>query len=114
MSMKSGHRPGGGIASNKKTEVGVKTGSGAHGKNPGHVGQIGVAVDRKAVEERGRPAPETRFGNEVALNVGGGGPGVGREVFRSGGQGTHGPVNPGNAPAKNRDILGGFGPEKSS
>jgi hypothetical protein len=33
-----------------------------------------------------------KFGNEVALNVGKGGPGTGREVLPCGGQGTHGPV----------------------
>jgi hypothetical protein len=108
---KSNHRPAGGINSNKRVEVPVRTGSGAHGKNPGHVGQIGVSVDPRAVEERKRPAPESRFGNEVALNVGGGGPGVGREVFRSGAQGTHGPINPGNPRPGGGDILSEFGPD---
>jgi hypothetical protein len=66
---------------------------------------------------RGEPLHNNRsfqpvkFGNEVALNVGKGGPGTGREVMRSGGQGLHGAVGPGNAPAKNRDILSDYGPD---
>jgi hypothetical protein len=39
------------------------------------------------------------------------GPGAGREVMRSGGQAMHGAANPGNAPAKGRDILREFGPD---
>ena len=39
------------------------------------------------------------------------GPGAGREVMRSGGQGQHGAANPGNAPAKSTDILRQFGPD---
>jgi hypothetical protein len=36
------------------------------------------------------------FGNQVALNVKGGGPGTGRTLHgQSGTQGTHGPTNPG-------------------
>jgi hypothetical protein len=112
--MASGHKAAGGIHSNKRVDVGQKLGSGAHGIRPAHVSQTGSAIDPKSREPRETKAPESRFGNEVALNVGGGGPGVGREVFRSGAQGQHGPVNPGNAPAKNRDILSDYGPEKSS
>jgi hypothetical protein len=40
----------------------------------------------------------TELGNKKARDVGGGGPGTGRDVHRSGGQGTHGPVAPGNPP----------------
>jgi hypothetical protein len=40
------------------------------------------------------------------------GPGAGKNaIMKSGGQGTHGAVSPGNAPAKNRDILSDFGPD---
>jgi hypothetical protein len=55
-----------------------------------------------------QPVP---FGNEVALNVGKGGPGAGREVMSCGSQGQHGSAAPGNAPAKNTDILRQFGPD---
>ena len=51
------------------------------------------------------------MGNEVALNVGRGGPGAGRVVHRSGSQGLHGPVRGGEAPAQRRDILSEFGPD---
>jgi hypothetical protein len=59
---------------------------------------------------RGEPLHNNRsfqpvkFGNEVALNVGKGGPGTGREVMASGSQGTHGPVA-GQRRPQGRDIL---------
>jgi hypothetical protein len=49
-----------------------------------------------------QPVP---FGNEVALNVGRGGPGKGREVFASGSQSTHGSTNPGSPRPQGRGIL---------
>jgi hypothetical protein len=53
----------------------------------------------------------TKFGNEVALNVKGGGPGTGRTLYgQSGTQGQHGPVAGSSKPA-GREILGSFGPE---
>jgi hypothetical protein len=56
-----------------------------------------------------QPVP---FGNEVALNVKGGGPGAGRTLHgQSGTQGCHGKPASGNAPAKNHDILRDFGPD---
>jgi hypothetical protein len=49
-----------------------------------------------------------KFGNEVALNVGGGGPGKGRTVYPSGNQGTQGAVNPGDPrPNSQREALEG-------
>ena len=42
----------------------------------------------------------TKLGNEVALNVGGGGPGAGRTLYgQSGVQGQHGPVAGSTKPA---------------
>jgi hypothetical protein len=38
------------------------------------------------------------------------GPGAGREVLRSGGQGQHGQVNPGKSPER-RGLLSEFGPD---
>ncbi len=43
------------------------------------------------------------MGNAKARDVGVGGPGRGRQVQPSGGQGSHGPANPGNPP-KRRGI----------
>jgi hypothetical protein len=50
-----------------------------------------------------------KLGNELAGNVGGGGPGTGREVMRSGTQGQHGNANPGIArPGADKPIFPGF------
>ena len=103
---KGNHRPAGGIGSKQRVSVPVKTGSGAHGIRPAHVAQRGVAIDPKSREARETRAPESRFGNEVALNVGKGGPGVGREVFRSGTQATHGPTVGENKPTAGGLIEG--------
>jgi len=49
------------------------------------------------------------LGNAKARDVGGGGPGTGRDVYRSGGVMTHGPINPG-LPQPGRsgeDVMGG-------
>jgi hypothetical protein len=54
-------------------------------------GPTGAFEDR--VLQRG--GFNTPLGNKVARNVAGGGPGAGRDVQRSGSQGTHGSVNPG-------------------
>jgi hypothetical protein len=56
----------------------------------------------------------TKMGNEIAKNVGRGGPGVGRTVYACGSQGCQGPVNPGGAMPKPVDILGMYGPESSA
>jgi hypothetical protein len=55
-----------------------------------------------------QPVP---YGNQLVNNVGKGGPGAGREVMACGSQGQHGSAAPGNAPAKNRDILSQYGPD---
>src|SRR5262249_211247 len=50
-----------------------------------------------------QPTPAAaRMGNDVALNVGRGGPGVGRVVRDCGSQGQWGPVAPGNPRAPDR------------
>jgi hypothetical protein len=52
-----------------------------------------------------------KFGNEVALNVGKGGCGTGRTIYKTGSQGMQGNVAAGNPPAKNKDILSSYGPD---
>jgi hypothetical protein len=93
----------------------TRTGAAAHGINVKHVAQIGTAIDPKAIEPRPAPMPagaNQKLGNEVALNVGRGGPGAGRTVFVCGSQGMHGAAVQGPArPA--RDILSEFGKERS-
>jgi hypothetical protein len=53
------------------------------------------------------------MGNKVALNVGKGGPGAGRTLYgKSGVQGQHGSVNPGQSRlGAGGDILREFGPD---
>ena len=83
---------GGGIASNKNVRVGVKAGSrSTNAVNPGAVDRLGqqVVFTKPAPElEKAVQAP-VPLGNELALNVGGGGPGTGRKVMPSGSQGSH-------------------------
>jgi hypothetical protein len=121
----SGHRPGGGIASNKITQQSVRTGKPARQWHQGGVSQFGEGVGAHTTNKgesayRGDPVrgayrpPSTPgsvpLGNAIATNGGSGGPGKGRTLYgQSGLQGQHGSVNPGNAPAKNRDILQDYG-----
>jgi hypothetical protein len=108
----------GGLGSNKVVRPGVRTGAAARGTSPKGVSQIGSSMgnhitDRrepatKAVEPvfQGRAAHggNAPLGNAVALNVGKGGPGTGRDVSRSGSQSCYGPsaqgVNVGSGPSK--------------
>jgi hypothetical protein len=100
---RSGTGSGGGIGMNKNVEPRVRTGTGSRGTHPGGVAQLGQHVGDKATHGnpkgsgyRGEPLHNDRnfnpvpFGNSVALNVGKGGPGTGREVMASGSQGCHG------------------------
>jgi hypothetical protein len=103
MSMKrSGHVAAGGIHSNKRVEVPVRTGVPAGGHNEGRVGQYGVSVDPRAVEERFKPMPhggDVPLGNSVAEKTVCG-PGGSRTVHRSGSQHSLPDVQP---LAKGRD-----------
>lgn len=95
------HKPAGGPKSKNITEPRVRTGSGSKGIDPGWVGQRGQkqgshVTDRRDSSYRGEEKftgknfQPVRFGNEVALNIGKGGPGTGRETMPCGSQGTHG------------------------
>ena len=115
---RSGHRPGGGIASKQHVSVSVRTGSGSKSARLAGVSQIGYAVGDHSTNRPGSSgyrgeklhSPERNFqpvpfGNEVALNVKGGGPGAGRKLYgQSGTQGQHGPVA-GTPRPQGRDIL---------
>jgi|SRR6516162_3567157 len=90
-------------------------------RSPSYVGQLGNKQGshvtrgqdsnyRGEIMHRGGTLP-TKFGNEVALNVGRGGPGTGRDVHACGSQGAHGATNPGNPPSKTQDTLAEFGPD---
>ena len=119
--MGKGHKPGGGIKSRNVVEKGVRTGRGAKAQSPAAVNQIGVKVGSHVTNKgdtgyRGEDlvrgpgynvAPG--FGNEVALNVGGGGPGKGRVLHgQAGSQGCHGTPAPGNPMPKAKELWPGW------
>jgi|SRR6516165_12366376 len=120
---RSGVGSGGGIGMNKNVQPSVRTGSGSRGTRPGGAASIGQSYGSHVTnkDDTGYRGPKFHsdksfqpvpFGNEVALNVKGGGPGAGRTLHgQSGSQGCHGQPVSGNAPAKNRDILRDFGPD---
>ena len=98
------HIPGGGPASNKITRPNIRTGTGSRGTRPAGVAALGNMVGDHATHVRGstgytgerlhndktfQPVP---FGNEVALNVGKGGCGTGRTIYKTGSQDQHGGV----------------------
>lgn len=103
----SGRGSGGGIGMNKNVEKPVRTGSGSKGISPGWVGQKGQLQGSHTTHGgetgyRGEPKftgknfQPVKFGNEVALNVGKGGPGTGRTTYASGSQDCHGAPEQGN------------------
>jgi len=112
----SGNQKGGGYGSRQHTEQSVRTGTGSRGTNPGGVGQLGqmqgthTTNRRTESDYRGerlhndRTFQPVKFGNEVALNVGKGGPGTGRDVHSAGSQSCHGDVAGTRRPA-GRGIL---------
>jgi hypothetical protein len=121
MAMK-GHRPAGGIASRQHVEKPVKTGSGSKGISEGWVTQRGQkqgshVTDRRESSYRGEPKftgknfQPVKFGNEVSLNVGKGGCGTGRTIYKTGSQDQHGQPAQGNPSPQGRDILSSFGPD---
>jgi hypothetical protein len=115
---------GGGYGSRVVTERPVRVGTGSRSTNPGGVGQLGQVQGTHVTRggesnyrgdplHIGRSYQPVKFGNEIALNVGRGGPGTGRDVHASGSQGVHGGTNSGNPRPQGRDILSSFGPESS-
>jgi hypothetical protein len=98
---------GGGIHSNKVREVGVRTGKAAMGIRPGYPDNLGnmrgTHVTRGGIEGGGgdlpskltpmgtvKPSISVPLGNAVATNVGGGGPGAGRTIYKTGMQKQYG------------------------
>jgi hypothetical protein len=114
----SGNQKGGGYGSRQHVETRVRTGSGSRGTRPAGVGQIGAlqgdhvtAFGGSQTPYRGERLHNDRnfqpvpFGNEVALNVGKGGPGTGRTIYKTGTQCQTG-TNPGNPrPNSYRDAF---------
>ena len=122
---RSGVGSGGGYGMNKNVSPPIRTGSGSHNARPAGVSQFGYSVGDHATNSgrssgykgealhgpASRNFQQTKLGNEVALNVGRGGPGTGRTVYHCGTQDMHGQAAAGNAPAKSHDILRDFGPD---
>jgi hypothetical protein len=121
-------KSGGGITSNKRVEVKQRLGAPAKVVNSGGADQIGQAMGamrdtNNRVLSKAHTTPlyggsmggvgAVKLGNEIAGNVGRGGPGAGRNLYgQSGTQCQHGPVAPG-SPPPHKDILDSFGPEMS-
>jgi hypothetical protein len=119
---RSGIGSGGGIGMNKHRDVRApKAEPRARSINPSAVAQLGTHVGDKVTHVkgstgyRGEPLvrgsgyspPQGPTDNVAACGVGGG-----RTLYgQSGSQGMHGQPAPGNAPAKNHDILNDFGPD---
>jgi hypothetical protein len=112
---RSGVGSGGGHGSKNVVRKPVKTGAGAKAAHLGGVSQLGNKVgdhitNKSGTGYRGDPLfagpgyNPSKYGNEVALNVGAGGPGKGRETMPCGSQGQHGDVAGSPRPA-GRDIL---------
>jgi len=109
------HRPGGGIKSRVNVSVGQRLGSGSKAINHAGVAQIGQRQGNHFTEpgrdgrmqsryggvdmySAGPGFNKVKYGNEVAKNVGGGGPGTGRTIYASGSQCRTGAADPGNTP----------------
>jgi hypothetical protein len=98
---------------NKNVQVPVRPGAGSKGISPGWAGQKGQAQSDHVTEQggkstgyRGEPKftgknfQPVKFGNELATNVGAGGPGTGRITYATGTEDMHGQPAPGNPPAQ--------------
>jgi hypothetical protein len=118
---RTGKGSGGGIGMNKNVQPNVRTGAGSRSARPAGVAQIGQSqgshvTANKDTTYRGEPLHNQRnfqpvkFGNEVALNVGPGGCGTGRTIYKTGTQTQHGGVA-GTTKPTGRDILSDFGPD---
>jgi hypothetical protein len=112
---------GGGYGSRPHVEKSVRTGTGSRGTHPGGVAQLGQHTGDHTTNRpgssgyRGEPLHQDRsfqpvpFGNEVALNVKGGGPGTGRTIYKTGTQCMTGAPDRGNGRSRghltcNRDF----------
>jgi hypothetical protein len=121
---KTGHsgqgpvKSGGGYDSLKynPTRQGTREKPATHKVSEEASAQLGASVGFRAPTlYQGQGYQPVKHGNELATNVGKGGPGTGRVTYASGSQGTHGAVagnpSPRGAPMS-REILGEFGPER--
>jgi hypothetical protein len=125
MKRQNSSRPGGGINSRVVVERPQRLGTPARGISPGAISQLGEAIGNHVTDGNSRlpyrgekylvgktPAGgAVKLGNEIAGNVGKGGPGAGREVFKTGSQQGM-PTTP-QPPSGGRGILSDFGPDSA-
>jgi hypothetical protein len=118
---RGGHQPGGGSRSRQVVSKPGRVGQPAERVHQGGAGQIGVAQGSHVMDRRkdspyrgdpllGSPRPvggpgAVKLGNQVALNVGAGGPGKGRTLYGQSGSNQQYGSPAGNAPAKGREII---------
>jgi hypothetical protein len=117
---------GGGPNSRVNKSVSVRTGIPARGISPGAVSQFGSSVGNHATDHRANlPYKGERYlegktpaggnvplGNQVALNVGKGGAGTGRTIYKTRSQSGM-PSTP-RAIGPTRDTLAEFGPDSAN
>jgi len=116
------HKPAGGIKSGvNNRSAGYRAGGRVREVRPGGADQLGRKVGSHTMyggdtNYRGEKLYGDKsfqpcvMGNKQTMGTNG--PGKGMNLYgKSGSQNQYGAANPGNAPAKNRDILSGFGPE---
>jgi hypothetical protein len=111
-------RSGGGATMNKNVRPPMPKPAPARAVSPAGASQLGSSMGNmkggKLVTAehlfQGK-APQSKYGNEVALNVGKGGPGAGRTVYAKGTEAVHGPVAGIVRPAQTGDILRSYGPD---
>jgi hypothetical protein len=118
-----------GLASRNNKTVGVRVGDRSKNVSPRGVSQVGSSLGNHVTESGGKKGGAVEavyagrapaggpggvpLGNAVALNVGGGGPGKGRDfVSKSGSNCVTGPVAGSPRPA-GRDILSDYGPDSA-
>ena len=86
---------GGGISMPKNVRASVKAGPPSTNKiNPGGAAQLGSSAYQNPTPLKSGTMSQVPMGNAVALNVGKGGPGTGRTVYRSGTQSPTPAVSP--------------------
>jgi hypothetical protein len=98
-------KSGGGPTMSKNVSPPIRTGSASKGSSAAAAGQLGTSTAFRPDRVESGPAYHSGvpLGNQKALDVQGGGPGKGRQVFRSGSQSLHGATAPGEA---QRDARG--------
>jgi hypothetical protein len=114
---------GGGIQMNKNVREKVRAGPPSTNLISARgVSQLGYATgsrmkeagsyttENSALPVKQGTAAQVPLGNQLATNVGGGGPGTGRTLYRTGTQAVHGPVVAGNTP-QGRSIFAQYPPE---